>query len=1033
MKHFFSISILCLIATLAFSQRSVSGRVTDQADGSVLPGVTINVKNTRTGTVTDANGAYSVALATDAETLIFTYSGYKTQEITINGQTSIDVVLGEDLNLMNEVVVVGYGEQRRGDLTAAISSIKGSDINKTPVASLEGAMQGRSAGVLVNNSSGQPGSAMRVNIRGASSINASNGPLYVIDGVPMVSENNSALFTGGYNFNSMADINPNDIESLVILKDASAGAIYGSRGANGVILITTKRGKEGRSNIDLEYYRGFQNPTNTPKMMDSKQFLSLMNEAAANDGLPSDYFTNPASSGFWADPNSPDLVNTDWYKEILTESAPITNYTLSTRGGNGRTNFFVSGGFFDQSGIVKGTSFQRFSVRSNIDVKVNNRLKIGTNAFVSRTGNTNRISDNSLYGVIINTLAADPLMPVLESDGEYADPFDYHSWYALENPRASTDLYDRSVTTNRLLGTVFGEYIIWKDLKFMSSWSADYQNWRDDLYYPSNTRQAKSGNVSGIGIYGYSDRLVWINENTLNWNHTYAKRHNLSLLGGYTMQETQVTSADINGENFANDRLRGLGLAADITAGSTGEAAQGLVSWIGRSSYNFDSKYYLTASVRADASSKFDKGQRYGIFPSISAAWRVSAEKFMDWSANWLEDLKIRGSYGLSGNQEGIGYFASRTLWSAGADYNGAAGTRPSGMGNGDLTWENTAQLDLGIDLTLLKGRVGLTFDYFDKQTRDLLLSAPVPATSGFSAVTRNVGQVENKGIELSLNTVNFNRGARGFRWETSFNIGTVKNKVKKLETDDNLQGNFGVSHILKEGYALGTYHLIHFEGVDPETGNAKYTDVNNDGIINADDSKLVSDKSFWPKFFGGLSNNFSYKGIELNVFLQFSKGNYLWNHGRHVQEQVGWSFDYFVPYGNNTVRVDEARWRKPGDVTDVPRAGLGRKYDANGNAIAGSDYQNWQEFSDQWLEDASYLRVKTLEFAYNLPKSWLSRSKAQNLRIFMLAQNAFTFTKYLGMDPETSSNGERVLTPGEDFGGIGQPKTFTFGGKLTF
>jgi TonB-dependent starch-binding outer membrane protein SusC len=1028
MKYLFMLLMGLLLTGSVAAQRVVSGTVTDAADGSSLPGVSIALKG-GTGTVTDQNGRFSLSNAPRTGTLLITYTGYTAQEIALDERNQYNIQLVENTSLIDEVIVVGYGEQRRGNLTTSISSIKGNDINRSPVSSVESALQGRAAGVLVNNSSGQPGSGLRVNIRGASSINAGNSPLFVVDGIPMVSESNSALFTGGYTFNSMADIAPADIESIDILKDASAAAIYGSRGANGVVLITTKRGKEGKGSVGFEVNRGFQNPTNTPQMLNSKDFINLMNEAAKNDGLAEDWFSNPANGNLIGNPNDPNLVNTDWYGEILNRNAPVSNYTLSARGGGNRTSYYVSASYFDQTGIVKGSDYDRVSARSNFDVQVNDRVKIGTTAFISRSNIGSVISDNSLYGVLINTLAADPTMPVFNDEGDYSNPFIYYSWWALENPRASTDLYDRNTNSNRFLGSVYGEVNITNHLKFRSVWSSDYQFVKDELFYPSNTGQARSGSIAGLGQYGSTEALTWVNENLLSWQRTLRQRHNVGLLAGYTMQETRKDLADITGENFANDQLRGLGLAADITNASTSAFNFGLDSWIGRVNYDLDNKYYLTASVRADGSSKFGKNNRYGVFPSFSAAWRVSGESFMK-SLNWLYDLKLRASYGVTGNQEGIGAFASRTLWSAGSDYNGQPGTSPATIGNGDLTWESTTQLNGGLDLSLVQGRISLTADYFIKRTNDLLLATPVPPTSGFSSITRNIGAMENKGIELALNTTNVKRG--GFIWETSFNISQVRNKVVTLQADDQLLGNFGVSHILKEGYPVGTFHLINFEGVDPATGDAKFTDVNGDGAINSDDSQVVEGKSFWPDWFGGFGNRLSYKGFELNAFFQFSVGNYLWNHGRYTQEQMGWTFDFggfYLPYGNTTQYAYDNRWQQAGDETDIPRAGLGRRYNPDGTVA--SEYQNWQEFSTQWLEDASYLRLKTIELAYNLPLKSSGKLKMPPVRVYVQGQNLLTFTGYRGMDPETSSNGERVLTPGEDFGGIGQAKTIMFGLKL--
>ncbi|RMF00688.1 MAG: SusC/RagA family TonB-linked outer membrane protein, partial [Bacteroidetes bacterium] len=670
--------------------------------------------------------------------------------------------------------------------------------------SVEQALQGRSAGLQISASSGQPGTALSVRVRGATSITASSDPLYVVDGVPMISENNSAMFTGGYNFNSMADINPDDIESIQVLKDASATAIYGSRGANGVILINTKRGKKGQGVVELDVSTGIQGPTRVIPMMDSRQFINMMNEAAANDGLPGDWFSNPDYGNFIGDPNDPELINTDWYGEILRNDAPIRDYSLSTRGGNDRIRYFVSMGYLDQEGYQRGTAYDRLTARANLDADVSDKFSVGVTTLASRSNTKSTVGDNSLYGVMINALAADPTMPVFEEDGSYADPFNYYSWWAFENPRAATDLYQRNTYSNRLIGTVYGEYKLLPNLRLRTSWSADYNYLRDKTFYPSNTLQAiRSGNT-GEALFAGAELLTWLNENTLSYNTTFADKHNLDVLAGFTMQENETIYNSILGQNFSTNILGDLALAADITDASSERRNWGLISYLGRVNYNFDSKYYLGATVRVDGSSRFGKENQFGVFPSVSAAWRASAEPFLE-DVSWLYDLKIRASYGQSGNQEGIGNFASRSLWDVGAQYGGVPAIKPDQLGNAELSWETTTQLDIGVDLSLIDGRINFTADYFRKNTTDLLLRSIVPASSGYTSVFRNIGEVENKGLEFALNTVNVRR-ANGFSWETSFNISTIDNTVVKLEQDNQNAGVDGVqSHILKEGSALGS------------------------------------------------------------------------------------------------------------------------------------------------------------------------------------------------------------------------------------
>ena len=1015
----------------AMAQKAISGVVTS-TDGSPLQGASVLLKGTTYGALTDENGAFSLDVPGDDAVLIVAFLGKATEEIAVGSQTSFNISLQDDALALDEVIVTGYGSQRKGDITAAISSIGSKEVEVAPVTSIEQAMQGRAAGVLISSVSGQPGAGLNVQIRGATSITASSKPLYVVDGIPMTQDNNSRLFTGGYEFNSLADLNPNDIESIEILKDASAAAIYGSRGANGVVLITTKRGKEGKAKINLDVYTGFQAPTNVIEMMNSREFIEMMDEAAENDGFGPGYFsTNGPGFNRIGDPNDPDLIDTDWYGEILRDDAPITSYTLSAAGGTNKAQYYLSANYFDQEGFQRGTAFERLSFRANLDFQASEKLKVGVQGFVSRSDNTSTIGDNSLYGVMINALAADPTMPIFEDDGTYANPFSYYSWWAFENPRAVTDIYNRNTFTTRFLGTMYAEYEILPDLKFRSSWSADFQYLRDNLFYPSTTQQAIRGGIQGEGQYSNAENLTWLNENTITYTTSFADKHNLSALVGFTMQESMTDRADINGQNFPNDFLGNLALAADITDGNTDGTSWGLLSYLGRVNYSFDNRYYATVSARVDGSSRFGADNQYGVFPSGSVAWRISSEPFME-GADFVNDLKVRASFGLTGNQDGIGNFDSRALWSSDNTYNGLGGASPSVMGNGQLSWESTSQLDIGLDLSLFNGRVGFVFDFFQKTTSDLLLDSNVPGFTGFTTVTTNIGEVRNTGYEFSLNTVNIDKG--GFTWRTNFNISTIENEVTKLEQEQ----LFGSTHILREGLPLGSYYLINWEGVDPETGNSVYTDINGDGAINGDDSVVPMDGdkvlSVWPDFFGGLNNTFSYKGFDVSVFLQFSQGNHIWNHGRYASEQVGWSFDFggfYLPYGNNTKRVVEGRWKQPGDQTDIPRASLGRVLNPDGSVTATA--QNWQEDSNQWLEDASYLRIKNVEVAYNLPKTWVSAIGLNTVRVYFRGQNLATWTDYLGVDPEVGSNGDSVLQPGDDFGGLGQAKTYIFGVNVGF
>ncbi|MEL7148328.1 MAG: SusC/RagA family TonB-linked outer membrane protein, partial [Bacteroidota bacterium] len=598
--------------------------------------------------------------------------------------------------------------------------ISAKDARDNPVPSVEGIIQGRAAGVNITQSSGIPGQAQSIRIRGTTSITATNEPLYVVDGVPMVSESNSQLFTGGYNSNSMADLNPADIETISVLKDAAATAIYGSRGANGVILITTKRGKAGKSKINFNYYSGVQQPTRVIEMLDSRQFIEMLDEAAANDGFVEGYWSgNGPGFNFIGDPNDPELQNTDWLDEIY-QNGNISNYDLSAAGGNETVQYYVGGSYLQNEGYFRGSSFDRISGRVNLDVLATDKLKFGTNMLLSRTRQNRPIGDNSLFGGPINALAGDPTMPVFEDDGSYADPFVYWSWWAFENPRAATDIYQRQSFTNRVLATVFADYEFFPGLTFRSSWSIDYKTLNDKSFIPSNAAQSFRNDIGGQGFFGTNEDFTYNIENYLTYTKDFGD-HSLTATAIYSLQESNSQFSSINGQTYALDALPNLALASEITAGSQNGTSWGIRSLTGRINYGYKGKYFFDFTTRYDGSSRFGSQTRNGTFPAASVAWRAIEEPFLQ-DVSFLSDLKLRASYGVTGNQEGINNFASRALWTTQAAYNNQGSALPNRLGNGDLQWERTASLDIGIDIGLFADRVTISADYYNKQTNELLL-----------------------------------------------------------------------------------------------------------------------------------------------------------------------------------------------------------------------------------------------------------------------------------------------------------------------
>ncbi|WP_430908341.1 SusC/RagA family TonB-linked outer membrane protein [Maribacter sp. 2-571] len=997
-------ALLLLFTAIGYAQQ-VSGTVSD-SDGLPLPGVNVVVKGTTVGTQTDFDGNYAIN-AEEGNALIFSYIGQKTVEVAVGASATINITMEPDAQALEEVVVVGYGSQKKRDLTGSVSSVKGSEIARLPVASVDNALQGRAAGALISSPSGTPGAGMSIQIRGNSSLTASSQPLYVIDGIPLIPEDLSDLFSGGQSTNSIADINPADIESIEILKDASATAIYGSRGANGVVLITTKRGKTGDPKVEVNSYYGFQNITNSIDMLSSKEQLELMNDAARQDNrdLGTDYPDNYVSDLWGFDPNDPELRNTDWYDAIF-RTAAIQSHDVSISGGNERTQYYTSLSYFDQEGVQIGTGFERVSGRINLDTQVKDWLKVGANISVNRTIQNRTINDNSLYGVVINTIAGDPLMPVREEDGTYADPFNYFGWWMLDNPVLIANEYDRFTRTTRGLGSIFADVKFSNALSFRTATSIDYTSLTDESYTPIISRESANANANGLGVYGSTEDFTWITENYFTYNPDLGENNNLNLVLGTSYQASSRNFSSINAQGFPNDSFTKLDVAAEVTSASTSGTEWGLASYYFRANYGLADKYLLTLTGRADGSSRFGSDKRFGFFPSGSIAWRVSQENFLKEVDN-LSDLKFRASYGITGNQDGIGNFASRGLFGV-EDYRTGATLVPSQLANPNLSWENTSQFNVGVDLGLWNNRLTLTADYFVKQTDDLLLNRVIPGISGFPTVIDNIGEVENKGFEFSVNGAVLTGEVK---WNSSFNISFIENEVKKLAVDRQVISD---SHILAEGNPIGTFFLIDQDGVDPETGNIIWDDLNEDGVINSGDRQIVGNAQ--PDFFGGWNNSFSYKGFDLGFLFQFSIGNEIFNHSRASYENLGWSrigTGFPLPDGNNHALANN-RWKEPGDITDIPRASL-----ENGN---------WREYSSRWLEDGSFVRLKTLNIGYTFSDKVTDLMGLYKLRLYVQAQNLLTFTDYTGLDPEVSQNSRDPRQAGSDFGTLPQSRSLTLG-----
>ncbi|MDW3212036.1 MAG: TonB-dependent receptor [Reichenbachiella sp.] len=1010
MKKIFTGMLLMLgVLTNSLAQSTISGTVISSEDNAGIPGVNVQLKGANVGTITDIDGAYQLKVdSPDQATLIFSFIGMATQEVNVNGRSVIDITLEPDAQELEEIVVVGYGTQKKSSVTSSISTVDAEVLANVPGAySFESALQGQTPGLNISSGSGTPGAAININIRGVTSIGASSQPLFVVDGVPMVSRNNSALNSNIAPVNPMADINTNDIESVTVLKDAAASAIYGSRGANGVILITTKRGQVGKTKFNAGYYTGISQISNTPELMSSKQWIEFMNVAAVNDGLGENYWNSTLG-----DPNDPNLPNYNAYDYIF-RTGITHNADISMQGGNEKTKFFFSGNYYNQEGIQVGTNFERMTARMNLDHSVSDKVGIGTNVMVSRTNHERTINENDEYGVVINAQAWDPTAPLKDENGAYTDPFSYNGWWALENPLYIAEQYINDGTTDRVLASTYLTVDIIKGLTFKSMWSVDASGLTEESFTPAGGKET----AVGEGIYATYDQTTWLGENTLTYDTHLGADHHLNVIGGYTLQQSRAEFSEITGNGFPSNRIIKISSAANTT-GSSDETSYGFQSFLGRVNYDYKGRYLVSGSVRADGSSRFGANKKYGVFPSVSVGWQISNEGFMDEIVDVVSNLKLRASYGTIGNAE-IGNFRWRGVYNLSSPYNGNGGSSPDVLENPDLSWEKTTQLNVGLDLGLFDGRFSFTADYFIKDTEDLLLETDVPGATGFASVTSNFGGIKNTGYELSANADVVRAG--DFTWNVNVNFTQLKNEVIDVVNDGQVVSR---NFVIQEGKPLSQLFLIEYLGVDPLTGDAVFEDINSDGLINLDDRQAVG--SGIPTRFGGLNNSFSFKGFTLDVFFQYSGGNKIFNQSRHAYENYG-SLQSGIPYGNQSVNSLDY-WQQPGDITNIPRPSLTSPNDTDAQ---------WQRFSTQYLEDGEFVRLKNVKLTYNFPSNWVSKIGLTSARLYVQGRNLKTWTKYLGFDPEVSANmssqGDLNTLQGEDFGTLGQARTYSIGINVGF
>lgn len=978
----------------------IQGKVTD-AKGEPLPGVSITLKGTTRGTVSDASGAFRIEADPDA-VLVFSFIGHKTQELPVAGSKgNLTVRLETDERQLSEIVVVGYGTQDRKNLVGAVTQINAEDIRNRPVASFEQQLQGRVAGVQVSSNTGVPGDGIYFRIRGNTSINASNDPLYVIDGVFVNNQSLQKITTQGQSNNPLADINPADIESISILKDAEATAIYGARAANGVVVITTKRGAYNtKTKVSLNASAG---ESWAPKLWDlvsGPEHATIINEAWVNDGKP--FATRPFRpkdqlvNGVAGRGLPEEQPTYDRLGDIFRAGA-LRNYDLSVSGGNQQTRFYIGGGYTSQQATLRTNDFQRASLKINLDHELNRKIRIGSSNILSRSDRTNaRVGDGPQGGILQAALHTPTYLPKFNSDGSYA------KWAGFDNLDVLINNTDMHSISTRYIGNLYGEYDIIDGLKFRSSWSIDYNNYDEYEYW--NTLTNRGSASKGLATSSISNNLIWINEQTLNYRHSFGGRHTFGALLGNSVQGSTATQTLAQGTNFPSDAFKQIA-SASVTTSSSTRGQNNLVSVFGRVDYNFAKKYFIEASLRADASSRFGTNNKWGYFPSAGVAWQIKQENFLQ-NVPAISDLKLRASVGWTGNQNGIDNYASRGLWGGGYNYQDNPGTFPVQLANPDLKWETTRQANAGLNIGLWNNRVSVEVNAYSKYTYDLLLQVPLPQSSGFASIYRNDGEISNKGLELGINTVNIERA--GLQWSTGFNISTNRNRIEKLSLP--VDASYATER-MQQGYPFHAFFVYKQLYVNPETGDAVYDDYNKDGNLTAADRQFVG--TALPKIVGGLNNTLTYKGFDLSVFVNFSYGGKTFNNNRFFHESGGTRDDRRAINKNQL-----NRWQKPGDITDVPRiTTIGNNYNLSPTS--------------RFIEDASFIRLNSIVLGYTIPKRILQRIGVTSARVYYNGSNLWLLSKYQGPDPEVNVTGNQT-TQGYDLGTPPLPRTAQFGINLT-
>lgn len=974
--------LLLILGTMgALAQTTIIGTVEDSS-GEPLIGASVLVKGAKTGASTDLDGNFKISIPNADATLVISYIGYKTVEMP--AENGMKVVLEEDNKMLDEVVVIGYGSVRRGDVTTAISSVSQKDLENRPIVSAAQAIQGKAAGVSVISPNGAPGGEMTIRVRGTTSFNGSNDPLYVVDGVPV---------------DNIKFLSPTDIADIQILKDASSAAIYGSRAANGVILISTKSANTEKPTISLTAQYGWSKVRKSMDVLNAAQYKELQDEIGLVN-LPVNL-----------------TDKTDWFDEIYRTGA-TQNYQASLSQNTGRTKYLINIGYLDQDGVIKPSFYKRYNFRVNVDTKVTDWMKVTANVMYSdyTSNGINTGNGANRGGVVLAVINTPTYAPVWDPDKP--DQY-YNNFYGVNITSPAENIGRNQYTRNkenRLIASGNLHFDIISGLTFNSKFTLDRRNAHDtDFIDPVSTTYGRENYGLGYDGRNTNQLLVW--DNVINYVKYFAK-NKIDIMLGTSWTDSDYRNSWINGSHYRSDDIHSLNAANKISWDNTGTGASkwSIMSYFGRVSYNFDDKYLVTANVRADGSSKLHPDHRWGVFPSFSAAWRLSQESFLR-DVQWINDFKIRGGWGQTGNQSGIGDYAYlqryniiRHEWFKEGQEHALPTITQANLRTTDLTWETTTQTNIGIDLTVLRNRLTFTADFYYKKTKDMLMNVSLPSgAAAANTIARNEGEMVNKGFEFAITSHNFT--GKNFTWDTQFNMSFNRNKLTGLalqkiyytaKTSDYVNAQVVRN---EPGRALGGFYGYISDGVNPETGELMYRDLNDDGKITSSDRTYIGDPN--PDFTFGMTNTFFYKGFSLNIFLQGSYGNDIFNASK--MEMMG-MYD-----GKNQITDVLRRWRIPGQITDVPKAGF--------------DMKN----STYFVEDGSYLRIKDITLSYDFSGKWMKKVGLTKLQPYFTATNLLTWTKYSGMDPEVNQWGNSGAVQGIDWGTYPQTKTFTLGVNIVF